>query len=257
MSKDLEFLQGVWAIESLEMDGQRVPPPALAEARVTVEKDRFTTTGMGAAYTGRIELSPGKTPKGFVLHFDSGPEGGNANHGIYEIDGDAWWLCLATMGGSAPKAFQTAAETGIALERLVRAQPVSHVAPAGVQPDDREPVAELQGEWEMISCIRSGAPLPAKFAKSGRRSIRGGESVLRFGTYEHHRGMLSRDAGAANAIRLEVTAGEGAGGTQLGIFAFDGANLRTCMAPAGKDRPSGFSSSKEGGETLALWKRTG
>ncbi len=85
MSKDLEFLQGVWAIESLEMDGQRVPPSALAEARVTVEKDRFTTTGMGAAYTGRIELSPGKKPKGFVLHFDSGPEAGNANHGIYLI----------------------------------------------------------------------------------------------------------------------------------------------------------------------------
>ena len=41
---------------------------------------------------------------------------------------------------------------------------------------------------------------------------------------------------------------------QLGLFELSGDNLKTCVGPFGGERPSGFASSKDGGETFSVWK---
>ena len=249
MARDLDLLQGAWALASLEVDG--APAPA-GSARIVIDGERFTAIGMGAEYGGRIELHPSREPKAITMLFDVGPEAGAANHGIYEIAADGWRLCLATRGGPAPVEFKTIRGSGHALETLTRAPAaVPAVAPLG-----GEPVEELQGEWAMVSCKKAGMAIPAGFAKSGRRTISGIDFVLNFGTLQHMKGFLTRDGGPG-LLRLQVTEGEGQGNVQFGIFELKGDKLRTCMAGAGRPRPAGYASSAEGGETFAVWKRSG
>jgi uncharacterized protein (TIGR03067 family) len=117
---DLELLQGPWAITSLEIDGKPLAPHDFAAARIVVEGDRFTTVGMGAAYSGTLKLDPTASPRAIDMKFEDGPEKGNINLGIYEIEQDDWKLCLATRGSVRPKTFATAPGTGFALETLER-----------------------------------------------------------------------------------------------------------------------------------------
>ena len=78
---------------------------------------------MGATYEGELELDAAESPKHFTLTFTKGPEKGNVNPGIYELDGDTWRICIATRGGGRPKRFATKAGSGHALETLVRKAP--------------------------------------------------------------------------------------------------------------------------------------
>ncbi|MBL8242513.1 MAG: hypothetical protein JNM66_34120 [Bryobacterales bacterium] len=225
---DLEKLQGVWAS---------------GLATITITGDRFTTSQMGSEYTGRIELNESAVPKALTLHFETGPEAGNTNYGIYEFVESGWRFCLDMHGKPAPKRFAAALKKGVALQTMVRRQ---HPArPAGGQP-----VADLQGEWAMLSCVRAGDPLPASFARTGRRSITGDQSVLRFGSQVFMQGILTSDG--PGTLRLELSTGEA---PQLGIFNLSGAQLKTCMGASGNGRPAAFVSTSEGGETLATWKR--
>jgi uncharacterized protein (TIGR03067 family) len=67
--QDLERLQGVWNIVALEADGQEVPAPMLTGARIAIQGDRFTSTGMGSEYEGTISIDASQTPRfQFQLH---------------------------------------------------------------------------------------------------------------------------------------------------------------------------------------------
>lgn len=232
MNKALQSLQGAWQVESLELAGA----PSGASGRITVTKDKFTTSAMGAEYAGRLELT---SPNQITLHFETGPEAGNANHGIYEITATGWRLCLNITGGPAPKAFKSSKHH--ALETLIPAQPA--------KPVTGHPIPELQGEWQMVSCLRSGEPLPPSFLKNGVRKISGIETTLNFGKQLFHQGTLSQD-GLPNTFELQSE-----GAPQLGIYKLDGDTLTTCLAAPGRPRPGKYESTREGGQTLTIWRR--
>ncbi len=234
MNKALQSLQGAWQIESLELAGA----PAGASGRITVNKNKFTTASMGAEYSGRLELT---SPNQITLHFETGPEAGNANHGIYEITATGWRLCLNIAGGPAPKAFKSSKNH--ALETLVPAQPA--------KPVTGHPIPELQGEWQMVTCLRSGEPLPPPFLKTGVRKITGIETTLHFGKQLFQQGTLSKSDATPNTFELQSIDGA----PQLGIYELVANTLKTCLAAPGKPRPETWQSTKEGGETLTTWRR--
>jgi len=120
MSDDLAAVQGAWGITALEVDGLTLPGAMLSAAEVRVEGDRFTSLGMGAPYSGTLSLEPGAPHNRFTLAFAEGPEAGRANHGLYELVGDTWRICLNMSGGPAPGAFSTAPGSGCALQTLTR-----------------------------------------------------------------------------------------------------------------------------------------
>ncbi len=253
MPSDREFLQGHWRIASLEVDGANVGAGLLAGASITLAGDRFVTASMGVEYAGQLLLHPDTSPKSLALRFESGPEAGNTNYGIYEVSGDGWRLCLNVSGGPAPASFATAPGSGFALESLVRASspPASPSKPSAAP---LEPIEELQGEWLMLSCLRGGEPLPPDFVRHGKRRVQGLDTTLHFGPQLFMKGHLTRDAGGAV---LHHTAGQLTDATQLGIFEVDGDTLKTCFAPSGGTRPASFRSTAQGGETLSTWKRVG
>ena len=225
---DFEKLQGIWRNGA---------------ATTTITGDRFTTAQMGAEYSGRVEINEAAAPKTLSLHFETGPEASNSNHGVYEFVGDDWRFCLNMTGGPAPKEFAPSPLRGIALETMAR-------RPAPAPPLANAPVAELQGEWAMISCVRGGERLPGSFARQGKRTISGSHFMLYFGPQLIMQGTLSSDG--PGKFRLEFSSGEA---PQLGIFELSGNNLKTCVGPFGGERPAACVSSKDGGETFSVWKR--
>ena len=119
----------------------------------------------GAADSGRVERNESITPETPAPHFETGPEAGNTNHGIYEVVGEEWRFCLNMTGGPAPKEV-------VAERIMVRGQ-----APA--VPVGTVPVAELQGEWTMLSYVRAGNLPPASLAKQRRRNTSATSSLGR------------------------------------------------------------------------------
>src|SRR5437763_16911258 len=115
-AKDLELLQGSWRIATMEVDGQEMPGQMLAGSSIVVKGSRFTSTGMDAVYEGELVVDESATPRRLDMRFDAGPEKGNTNRGIYELNGDRWRLCLATRGNVRPASFATEAGSGFALE---------------------------------------------------------------------------------------------------------------------------------------------
>jgi len=225
---DLERLQGIWRNGG---------------ATLTISGDRFTTAQLGASHSGRIEIDAQATPKTISLQYETGPEAGNAKHGIYDFDGEDWLFCLNTTGGPAPKEFAASALRGIVFETMTRRE-----APA--PPLFNAPVQEMQGEWTMASCIRGGETLPKSFVRQGRRTITGNQFVLYFGPQVVMQGTVSGDG--PGAFRLEFSSGEE---PQLGIFERAGDELKTCVGRFGDQRPSAYASSPGGGETYTVWKR--
>jgi len=118
MSEDLDLLQGLWAIKSLEVDGHPLPAGFVANARMEVKGNRFTSLGMGAEYGGTLELEPTTIPRRLHIVFDVGPEKGNVKLCTYEIAQDIWKICIAATGSVPPPTLPSTPGSGFAMEVL-------------------------------------------------------------------------------------------------------------------------------------------
>ena len=264
MSKatDLERLQGSWQLRALEIDGQAAPAGMLAGSSIVIEGRRFTGTGMGAVYAGVLALDTSAAPRRLDMKFDAGPEKGNTNLGIYEIDGDTWKLCLSTRGGERPASFATQPGSGIALEILSRAaapappsRKSKRAAPAA-SPRDPRPT-EFEGEWQMLSGIMDGQAMEESAVKWVIRVTRGSLTTVKAGPQVMLQFEFTADAAKSpKEIDYLNTAGPHKGKTQRGIYEFDGGVLRLCVAAPGAARPREFRSAPGDRWTLTVWKRT-
>src|SRR5688572_18126000 len=141
-------LEGVWAVESVELSGQAVKGLEGARLRMSGGKKTFTRPD-GAVEKGVYSLDPSRAPKQMV----STTEGrSGAQRGIYAVEGDRLKICL-TSGDTAPGEFSTRAGTDLLLIVLRRAAGQPETAPE-----------------------RAGAPrpAPAREGPSGTRSFRMG-----------------------------------------------------------------------------------
>jgi uncharacterized protein (TIGR03067 family) len=120
MDDELEKLQGQWDVIFLEVEGLALVASTFSGARIVIQGNKFTSIAMGATYVGRIELDATTDPKTFNMKFAEGPEKGNTNFGIYELEGDNWKICLTMTGGPPPTQFVTTPGSGQALELLQR-----------------------------------------------------------------------------------------------------------------------------------------
>lgn len=252
---DAERLQGSWKVISLEMDGQSLPEAMLADSRIEVEGDRFRSMNMGAVYEGTMTLDPAARPKTFDLVFTNGPEKGNTNRGIYEIEGGQWKLCLETRGDARPKTFATRPASGHALQVL---QPAQATPPTSGKPGEAPAVSksptELEGEWSLVSGFLNGKPMDDIMVQYGVRSFRGNRTTLKFGPQTYIDATFTLDASQSPpAIDYSHTKGMYAGKSQLGIYECDGQTLQLSSSPPGQPRPTDFEEHHT--NTVSVFKR--
>jgi uncharacterized protein (TIGR03067 family) len=111
--KELEGLQGEWALVSATRDGKGMPAERVRTYRNTVKGDRFTITAEGkVAEEGTMKLDPSRKPKEVELIL---AEGHKTALGIYELNGDTYKLCYAPPGRGRPKEFDAKEGTGYTL----------------------------------------------------------------------------------------------------------------------------------------------
>jgi uncharacterized protein (TIGR03067 family) len=261
MREDLDLLQGSWTVTALEVDGQEMPAAMLANARIAIEGDRFTSTGMEAVYRGKIELDASTRPRRIDMKFDAGPEKGNTNPGIYELDGDTWRICIATRGGVRPSSFASNPGSGFALETLIRgdaavagkakARTSSEAAPAS---PSSAPATEFEGKWSLISGIMDGRPMDESVVKWVKRVTQGNQTTVFAGPQTIMKLEFTSDSSQSpKTIDYLNTAGSNKGKTQHGIYEFDGDLLKICVSAPGAARPTEFQPGDGG--ALTVWKR--
>lgn len=256
MNRDLNQLQGVWSVSALKVDGRRMLPAMFENARVVIRKNRFTSTGMGTIYEGTLELDESAMPRQLTMRFDAGPEKGNTNLCIYELDGDTWKMCIATRGNKRPARFVSTAGSGLALETLTRGDAA---VSAAAKPKKRivksdAPKTELEGTWQMISGIFDGAPMSDSETRWVKRLTEGNQTVVTAGDQVMMRFEFSSDTSQTpKHLDYVHVAGASKGKIQHGIYALAGERLTVCTAAPGKPRPSQLESSP--GLTLTVWQR--
>ena len=261
MKKEIEKLQGTWNVESLEMDGQASSPVMFASAKIVVEGNRFTTSGMGVDYTGVLTVDPTKTPRTFDLQF----EAGDMALGIYELDGDTWRICLAVAGNARPTTFATTPNSGHALEVLRReggkrgkaaAQGTGSKKSAKAKPDIAPPVGdpapELGGEWAMVWLVNNGQPMEEKFVHMGKRVASANEVKVFIGKQVVMSAKFAVDRSTEpKSINYVLANGQ----TQHGIYDLEGTTLKTCFCGPNQERPTDFETKAGDGKMLTVWKQ--
>jgi uncharacterized protein (TIGR03067 family) len=257
MPTDLEKLQGVWKVTFLEADGRQVPGSTLEGSQVIITKNKFKSVGMGADYTGTVEINEFCKPKTLDLVFSAGPEKGNRNLGIYKFAGSKWMLCLATRGTKRPDKFATVAGSGFALETLERghSDQKAKKSPEPVQPSG--PPTELEGEWAMVSAVFNGVPMEQSAVKWCKRITRGDITSVVAGPQVFLKARFTLDTSKhPKVIDYMNLEGTSAGKPQAGIFELNDGLLKICVSAPGQNRPNAFSSKPGDGRSYTVWRRT-
>ena len=264
MRTDLELLQGSWTVTALEVEGQRMPAAMLANARILIKGNRFTSTGVGAVYKGKLELDTSASPRRLDMKFDAGPEKGNTNPGIYKLEGNSWKICLATRGATRPERFGSTPGSGFAFETLTRGDAVV-TAEAKTLPSKkisratsatRTPPTEFEGEWSMVSGVMDGNPMEKSAVQWVKRVTLGNQTTVYAGPQTMMKFEFASDPSKSpKTIDYVNIAGSNKGKAQLGIYELEGKLLKVCIAAPGSTRPTEFQSAPGDGRTLTVWKR--
>ena len=273
--EQLRALEGEWAFESLEIDGNAMPAAAFGSSKMLIDGDRFRMESPEANYEGIFNIDVEQDPAHIDIEFVEGPEAGEWSYGIYTFAGDWLTICLGFTGSPRPERFATTKDCGHALERLRR---VSKARPHEVTGGKRSPkaagkqsapavdesqfavkmtplVERLQGEWLPVSLVTDGKPLDEKWLAYGRRTQTGNETKVVFGGQTQLHALMRIDESVSPIAIDYLNIGKGAREVSLGVMEFAGGEWRVCIASPGKARPTDFSCDAGSHRTLSQWKR--
>ncbi len=111
---------------------------------------------------------------------------------------------------------------------------------------------KMQGDWAVVSVIRDG--VKEDNAQSLFRTVKGHQYTVFLFDKPVGNGTFQIDA-TKKPKAIDSFPANLAGKALLGIYQIEGNTIKTCYSPAGKDRPTEFSSKKGSGHTLMAWER--
>jgi uncharacterized protein (TIGR03067 family) len=117
-------------------------------------------------------------------------------------------------------------------------------------------MAQLQGEWSMVSGSADGQSMPDQMLKQMKRVCQGDEITATMGGQLFFKARITIDPSKKpKTIDYQMTEGLTKGKKQLGIYEVEGDTLRSCFGRPGAERPTDFTSKPGDGRTLSMWKR--
>ena len=130
------------------------------------------------------------------------------------------------------------------------------LARAEDNPAIKKDMAQLQGEWSMVSGSADGQPMPDALLGSCRRVCKGDEITVTIGAQTLMKAKVSIDPSKKpKTIDYEVIDGPTKGKRQLGIYELDGNTFKSCFGAPGDERPADFASKSGDRRTSSVWKR--
>jgi uncharacterized protein (TIGR03067 family) len=131
----------------------------------------------------------------------------------------------------------------------------------GQDKSPQEDLAGLQGTWLTVSMVNNGKTLvaendPPKPGPVAKLAYRGDHWLVIVGDKTVATGVVRIDSTRRpKEIDLLDESGKKSDQTKLAIYELDGDTYRYCIAPAGKPRPTEFSSPEGSGISLGVSRR--
>jgi len=118
----------------------------------------------------------------------------------------------------------------------------------------KKDLAKFQGNWTLISAERDGQKTPEEEVKKIKLTIQGNKFVLRKDGVIISEGTMTLDSTKTpKEVDETITTGPNKGKVFSAIYEIDDEQHGICFAPAGKERPTEFSSAS--GRLLQVWRR--
>jgi uncharacterized protein (TIGR03067 family) len=120
---------------------------------------------------------------------------------------------------------------------------------------------KLRGTWLTVSLVNDGKTLvdeksPPKEGPTTKLVYEGNTWMIKVGDKTVASGVFNIDATRKpKAIDMMDESGVKNDKTKLGIYQLDGDTYKYCLAPAGKPRPTEFTSTAGSGDSLGVMKR--
>jgi len=117
VAKDLQAFKGTWRLSSKEEDGKKFSEEEIKDVIGTIDGSGKVSVRRGdkVINEGTVKLDPTRKPKPIDVIFTGGERKGQAVLGIYEIEGDAFRVCVAHPGDERPAEFSAKAGSGCTL----------------------------------------------------------------------------------------------------------------------------------------------
>lgn len=132
------------------------------------------------------------------------------------------------------------------------------LAPAWADENEvvKKDLAQLQGEWSMVSGSADGQPMPEAMLKHMKRVCKGDETTTTSAGQLFFKARFTIDPSKKpKTIDYDMLEGFTKGKKQLGIYEVEGDTFRACFGKPGAERPTDFTSKAGDGRTLSVWKR--
>ena len=118
----------------------------------------------------------------------------------------------------------------------------------------KKDLAQLQGEWTMISGSANGESMSEEMRKEMKRVCKGDEITVTMGDQVFLKAKLTLDpTKKPKTIDYEMTEGFTKGKKQLGIYEINGDTFKACFSSPGSERPTELKAGD--GLTFSEWKR--
>lgn len=250
---DLAKLQGRW---TATVGPEKDIPVVIEVKEKSVSYQLSTKDGQEFKATGEIKLDESAKPHKTVDWVKFKGSDGNEtadNLGIYTINGDEFAVCNGGPGNPRPTEFK-GGENGAPPHHVVFKRDKDRAAAesAPLKGD----LAKFQGKWSAMVGPEKDNPLVVVF-KGTSASFK-----LTFqGEEREFQGEIKLDESAKphktiDWIKFKRPTGEDVP-PNLGIYEFDGEELKICSGGAGKERPTEFKAGEAGPPQLVVLKREG
>ena len=120
----------------------------------------------------------------------------------------------------------------------------------------KKDLAQMQGEWSMVSGSADGQAMPEVMAKQMKRVCKGDETTTTRAGQLFFKAKITIDPSKKpRTIDYQMLDGFNKGQKQLGIYELEGDTFRSCFGKPGAERPTDFTCKPGDGRTLSVWKR--
>ena len=120
----------------------------------------------------------------------------------------------------------------------------------------KKDLAQLQGEWSMVSGSADGTAMPDAMRDTAKRVCKGDETTVMIGAQLLMKAKFTIDPSRKpKTIDYQMIDGPTKGKKQLGIYQVAGDRAKFCFGSPGSERPTDFTSTPGDRRTLSVWKR--
>ena len=120
----------------------------------------------------------------------------------------------------------------------------------------KKDMAQLQGEWSMVSGSADGQPMSDELRKLMKRVCKGDEATRTMAGQVYFKAKITIDPSKKpKTMGYQMTEVFTKGKTQLGIYESEGYTFRSCFSAPGDPRPTDFTTKPGDKRTMTVWKR--